>query len=103
MLLDRLESIGAREYAFIEELSMNRNVEKIILFGSRSRDDYENYSDIDLAVECPKMPKFEWLKLKEYVTFDLNIFIRISLVPYHLNPKVIKNRILNAGIILYEK
>lgn len=103
MTLERLESIGDIEHTFIEQLSMNTYVDRIILFGSRSRDDYEKYSDVDLAVECPNMSKFEWLKLKEFVTYDLNIFIRISLVPFHSNPCDIKERILNTGIVLYEK
>ena len=103
MKLERLESIGEIEHSFIEQLSMNINVVRIILFGSRSRDDYEKYSDVDLAVECPNMSKFEWMKLKEFVTYDLNIFIRISLVPFHSNPAEIKERILKSGIVLYEK
>jgi predicted nucleotidyltransferase len=82
---------------------MNSNVDRIILFGSRSRDDYEKYSDLDLAVDCPNMSRLEWLKLKEFVTYDLKIFIRMSLVSYHSNPSEIKERILNSGIVLYEK
>ena len=59
MTIERLKSIGEIEHIFIEQLSKNINVDRIILFGSRSRDDYEKYSDIDLAIECPNMPKFD--------------------------------------------
>lgn len=103
MKLEKLKSIGEIEHNFIEQLSMNSNVEKIILFGSRSREDYEKYSDVDLAIDCPNMSKFEWMKLKEFVTYDLNSFIRISLVPFHSNPSEIKERILNTGKLIYEK
>ncbi|PWH81231.1 nucleotidyltransferase domain-containing protein [Brumimicrobium oceani] len=87
----------------METLAKNRNVERIIVFGSRARDDYEEFSDIDLAIDCPNMTKYDWLKLKEFVTYDLNIFIRISLVPYHLNPTELKERIITNGITIYEK
>jgi len=84
-------------------LSKNQYVERIILFGSRARNDFEEFSDIDLAIDCPKMSRYEWLKFKEFVTYDLNIFIRISLVPYHRNPQELKERILKTGITIYEK
>lgn len=97
-----IPSIGQMEFSFIENLALNKYVDKIILFGSRARDDFEEYSDIDLAVDCPTMPKYDWLKLKEFVTYDLNIFIRISLVTFHNNPQELKERIIKTGIILYE-
>lgn len=100
--LKYISSIGKTEFSFIETLAKNKSVNKIILFGSRARNDFEEYSDIDLAVDCPTMTKYEWLKIKEYVTYDLDIFIRISLVPFHNNPKELKERILKTGITIYE-
>ena len=100
--IKHISSIGNIEFSFIENLSKNESVDKIILFGSRARKDFEEYSDIDLAIDCPKMTKYEWLKIKEFVTYDLNIFIRISLVPFHNNPKELKERIIKTGITIYE-
>ncbi|NRA73464.1 MAG: nucleotidyltransferase domain-containing protein [Rickettsiales bacterium] len=40
------------KYKFIQDIAKLPFVNKIILFGSRSREDNEIRSDIDLAIDC---------------------------------------------------
>jgi predicted nucleotidyltransferase len=37
----------------VEKIRRSRSVERIILFGSRARGDYDERSDIDLGIACP--------------------------------------------------
>lgn len=106
VLLKNLENISPlpkEVISFLYELIQNEKVEKIIVFGSRAFGDYEAYSDLDLAIDAPKMQKYEWLKLKEYVTYDLKTVIRVSLVFYSTNPIKLKENIIRMGKIIYAR
>lgn len=99
--LEKTSPLSNEVVYFLTSLSKNKHVHKLIIFGSRAIGDFEPYSDLDLAVDAPKMPRLEWLKIKEYVTYDLRTFIKISLVCYSTNPKKLKERIRETGIIVY--
>ena len=75
------------------------NIEKVILFGSRSRGDYYRASDIDLAAYGDNIAEFR-LELEEkaptLLTFDV--------VDLKGNPsKSILDTISKEGKVLYEK
>lgn len=101
--LEKISPLSDNVIIFIRELAKKDSVVKIIVFGSRSFGDYERYSDLDLAVDAPEMTKYEWLKLKEYAIYDLNSFIKVSLVHYSTNPEKLKERINQTGKIIYER
>lgn len=99
--LHKISPLSEEVVSFLVSMAKNRNVNKIIVFGSRAFGDYETYSDLDLAVDAPTIAKTEWLKLKEYVTYDLRASIKISLVHYSTNPVKLKDRITQTGIVIY--
>jgi len=101
--LDHISPLPEEITSFLHDIALNDRIERIIVFGSRASGDYEPYSDIDLAIDAPQMLKYEWLKLKEYVTYDLRTVLRISLVNYSTNPMKLKERINKTGKILYVK
>lgn len=49
------------DYKFVKQLKALAFVEEIWLFGSRSRGDNQDRSDIDIAVICPKATDNDWL------------------------------------------
>jgi len=89
--------------SFLNEIVLNDKIERIIVFGSRAIGDYEPYSDLDLAIDAPSLSKFEWLKIKEFVIYDLKTILRISLVNYSSNPQKLKERITRTGKIIYAR
>lgn len=101
--LEKISPLSEEIISFLSEITMNEKVERIIVFGSRAFGDYEKYSDLDLAIDAPTMEKYEWLKLKEYVTYDLRTVLRISLVNYSTNPVKLKESINLTGKIIYVK
>lgn len=101
--LENISPLTENVITFLSTISQNENVERIIVFGSRAFGDYERYSDLDLAIDAPNMTKLEWLKLKEYAIYDLNAFIRVSLVHYSSNPTNLKKRIIQTGKIIYAR
>lgn len=46
---------------FFQQLTQLAYIEKIILFGSRARNDAQPRSDIDLALVCPTASENDWL------------------------------------------
>ena len=101
--LQNISPLSPEIISFLEELTLNKNVERIIVFGSRALGDYEEYSDLDLAIDAPKIQKYEWLKLKEYSIYDLRTVYKISLVHYSTNPENLKESINQNGKIIYVK
>jgi predicted nucleotidyltransferase len=99
--LDKISPLDQEIVTFLKGLSQMPSIEQLIVFGSRALGDYDRYSDLDIAIDAPFISKFDWLKLKEYVTYDLRTVLRISLVHYSTNPKKLKQRIIQTGIIIY--
>lgn len=101
--LEHISPLTETVVSFLAIISRQQSVNKIVVFGSRAIGDYEKYSDLDLAVDAPTMTKYEWLKLKEAAIYDLNSFIKISLVFYSTNPDKLKDRINKTGKTIYER
>lgn len=99
--LDKASPLSQEVVCFLNSLSENRYVNRLIIFGSRAIGDFELYSDLDLAIDAPRIPRFDWLKLREYTTYDLRAFIKISLVHFSTNPKKLRERIVKTGLIIY--
>lgn len=101
--LDRISPLSDEIISFLNDLAANKKVEKIIVFGSRALGDYEPYSDLDLAIDAPTMEEIEWLKLREFVIYDLPAYIRISIVDYSTNPIKLRQNIVKTGVVIYDK
>jgi predicted nucleotidyltransferase len=101
--LECISPLSENVISFLATISRQESVRRIIVFGSRALGDYEEYSDLDLAVDAPDMTKSEWLKLKEFAIYDLDAFIKVSLVYYATNPDKLKDRINQTGKIIYER
>lgn len=89
--------------SLIEILMKNKNIEEIILFGSRAKGTYTNGSDIDLTIKGDKLKLHDILdaqieldKLALPWKVDLNIYNRIN------EPALIEH-INRVGIILYRR
>lgn len=99
----KISPLGNAELEFLESLTENPNIKRLIVFGSRAIGDFEPYSDLDLAIDAHELKKSEWLKLKEYLTYDIKSIIKISIVDYLSNPPKLKERIDRTGVVIYEK
>ena len=85
-----------------DELSRVSSVEAVILFGSRSRGDHWERSDIDLAVVCPNASRKDWHKLIDVVD-EARTLLKIDLVRFDNAPESLKEEIQSEGIPLYER
>lgn len=101
--LENISPLSPEIITFLEDLTLNENIDRIIVFGSRALGDYEEYSDVDLAIDAPKIKRYEWLKLKEYSIYDLRTVYKISLVHYSTNPENLKASINQKGKTIYAR
>ena len=86
-----------------QRLARHETVERVWLFGSRARGDNFERSDIDLAIEAPRMDRHEWLKIaldfgEEAPTLLLVDLVRLEEAPAHL-----LREIRDEGILIYER
>jgi predicted nucleotidyltransferase len=77
-------------------------IEKIILFGSRARNDADARSDIDLAILCPTASIREWLDICTVIE-DYDTLLQIDVVKLDTASQQLQEKILQEGKVLYEK
>ncbi len=78
------------------------SVEKVILFGSRARGDFDATSDIDLAVSCPTADYDEWRMIRMMRETPLTLR-KVDVVRYHTAPLPLKEAIDTEGVLLFER
>ncbi len=66
----------------IEVLTKNKDVQKIILYGSRAKGTHREASDIDLTIIAPKLDLTDLMKLETELD-DLLIPYKIDLSLFH--------------------
>lgn len=96
-----MEKSGIKQQIIDEicALAQKYHIQKVILFGSRAREDCKRTSDIDLAVKGGEIERFsldveeETSTLLKYDIIDLD---------RELQPELLES-IRKEGIILYEK
>lgn len=101
--LENISYLSEQIVQFMEELSQNEKVKRLIVFGSRACGDFEKFSDLDLAVDAPELTKKEWLFLKEQAYYYVRTVLQISLVHFAHNPMRLQERIIKDGVIIYGK
>lgn len=83
----------------ISELAKRCGVEKVVLFGSRARGDYNRASDIDLAAEGGDVDLFRLLVEEETSTLLQYDVVNLN---WHINTELAEI-IKNEGVTLYEE
>lgn len=79
----------------------NKDIHKIILFGSRAIGDYTEKSDIDLAFVAPNMPNEEWTALTFNLEEGLDTLLFLDLIKYEEAPVELKDAVMKNGRVLY--
>ncbi|MDX2345565.1 MAG: nucleotidyltransferase domain-containing protein [Legionella sp.] len=89
---------------FYAELTALPFVDKVILYGSRARGDFQPRSDIDLAVLCASASIQGWQKVLNIID-EADTLLTIDCIQYDIlaldNP--LKQAIDRDGVMLYEK
>jgi len=93
-----------KSYLFIKKLQSLPFVKEIWLFGSRSRGDNKERSDIDIAIICPNITGQEWLKVVDIIE-NADTLLKIDYVRFE--PNKISNElyenILKSKKVIYVK
>ncbi|WP_080516749.1 nucleotidyltransferase family protein [Teredinibacter turnerae] len=86
----------------LKELVERYPIDKLVLFGSRAVGDNEERSDFDIAVFSKSLCKRKFSKLRLDAA-DSRTLYWVSLVHFESNPAALQERILQQGIIIYER
>lgn len=96
---------GIRDNLFNELLNLfkKENIDKVILFGSRARNDYKNNSDIDLAIIFDSDDNDNYIKLLTKLE-ELNTLFKFDVIDYNkITNATLKQKIDKDGITIYQK
>jgi uncharacterized protein len=77
-------------------------VEKVILYGSRARGDYEERSDIDIAVLCPNATEKQWTEIWWYIE-EAHTLYGIDIVRLDKVNRELQDNVKREGVVLYER
>ena len=78
-------------------------IDAIWLYGSRSRGDNQERSDIDLIIVCPRASEVEWLEILKIVD-EKDTLLQVDVIRFEdVNDLQFKKRIEKEKIILYKK
>ena len=86
----------------VDALQQRGDVARVILFGSRARRDHRPRSDIDLAVDAPRVSARQWQEITEIVD-AAETLLPIDLVRLDAAPPELRERIAAEGRILFER
>jgi predicted nucleotidyltransferase len=86
-----------------EIVSSYPKIQSVLLFGSRAHGDYNDLSDIDLAVKAPKLSEMKWLLLAEQVENELDTLLKIDFVLYGHASEALREQIDQCHQILYQE
>ncbi|MDC3415209.1 nucleotidyltransferase domain-containing protein [Terrihalobacillus insolitus] len=78
------------------------DIEKIILFGSRSRGDHDERSDIDIAVQAPNLSQYDWLNFSLVIREEMNTLLLFDVVWLEQASEELRAKIRKEGVIIYE-
>lgn len=88
---------------FIETLAALPYVDSILLFGSRATETFSPFSDMDIAIDCPKASASQWHEITEIVERAYTL-LKIDVVRYDtLKEGFFKRQIDDKHVILYAK
>ena len=92
------------DYTFLQQIASLPFVDAIYLFGSRSRGDHQDRSDIDIAVFCPRASEKEWLSILEIVE-QADTLLMIDCIRLDLEPdnSLLRQQIDKDKKLIYER
>lgn len=78
-----------------------KDIDKVVLFGSRARNDFKKNSDIDLAIFSKNIDS-KTLNMIRDDLYKINIIYKIDTVHFEsIKNSNFKNNILNEGKVIY--
>lgn len=82
---------------------MKYSVDKIILFGSRARPDFNRASDVDLAIFSKELKPTDFLLMHDDLEDKVSTPLKLNLVHFEsLQKTSLKEEILKEGVCLYD-
>ncbi len=78
-------------------------IRKAILFGSRARGDFEERSDIDLAIDVPDADILKLDEIAQYIGDNSNTLLPIDLIWIQESNEKLLKQIERDGVVLYER
>lgn len=88
----------------LEAISKLKEIEKVIIFGSRAMGNYKKASDVDIAVVGKNVTHRTILKLYDDLNEEYPIPYFFDVIDYNtINNAELKEHIDNVGKIIYEQ
>lgn len=90
------------KYHFFARLKALPFVEAIYLYGSRARGEADEWSDVDLAVLCPRADSKDWAQVRDILE-QADTLLEIDCVRLDTASAEFRENILRESVVLYER
>lgn len=92
---------GLKPYRFFEALIELPFVEALYLYGSRARGDFDEWSDIDLAISCPRADEGQWRQIID-IAENADILVDVECTRLdHVKDEIFAQEITRDMVELY--
>ncbi|HHV62701.1 MAG TPA: nucleotidyltransferase domain-containing protein [Firmicutes bacterium] len=86
----------------VMKMSALPEIRRVILFGSRAREDARSRSDIDLAIDAPSDSISLWERVME-IGDSLETLLPVDIVFLEQAPPGLAERIRAEGVVIYDR
>lgn len=87
----------------LDSILSYKKVEKVVIYGSRARDNFTKTSDIDIAIFANDWTDKDINLTKDLLEENIKTPLKIDLVNFYaITKETLKENILNNGITIYE-
>jgi predicted nucleotidyltransferase len=92
------------KYKFLKALEELSFIKEIYLFGSRARgDNFDNRSDIDLAIVAPSATHKDWLKVQRIID-EADTLLKIDCIKFdNIKDEKFKENIIREKIVIFSR
>jgi RNA-binding protein len=101
-LSPRFKNISLLVRKIINIVSQNEGVEKAYIFGSRTKGDAKDVSDIDLAIAGEKISAKEWSEICDKIE-DLDTLLAFDIIRLDTSDVGLQDEVKKHGVIIYER
>ena len=100
--MEHTQNIPESVIRFLRFLTVSTAIDRIVLFGSRAFGDNDPRADVDIAVSAPTLNRLRFARFR-VAAYEARTLYWVSLVHLEETPEVLRKRIEEQGVILYDR
>jgi predicted nucleotidyltransferase len=87
----------------IQKAAQTPKIQRVLLFGSRAREDHHSRSDYDFAIDAPQLTDLEWATWASAVREGIPTLCGVDVLRLDKASEALATQVQQEGKLLYER